>query len=298
MIRYWHRFVLIACGLCVFFAGMPTGRADEVDKKACASAFASAQRQMRGGALLEAKKSLLICGGPQCPVAMHADCQHWLSSVEASISTVVFRISAAAGPPPSEVTFSVDGGEAARLDGRAVSVDPGAHKVRFEAHGYQSTTNHLVVSEGEKLRNEFITLVPLVEVHRDGTGMRLGQADPILAPDNGAQPRRFTLPVVIASSVAVVGGIGAVYFGMKARSDDRQLEKCTPSCTRDRVDQVKREYLWTNLSIGLAAAGITTATILFILNGRSGSLANKSTSATLGIGVGSSGVGPIMTGRF
>jgi hypothetical protein len=298
VMRAWRWFSLIACSLCMGVAWTPLGRADEGDKKACAAAFANAQRQMRSGNLIEAKKSLILCGGPQCPTAMHPDCQQWLSSVESSIATVVFRVSSASGPPPSEVVVSVDGGEAVRLDGRAVSVDPGAHEVSVEAPGYRTTTKRIVVSEGDRLRNELVILAPLEEIRREDHDFLPGQAIPLVAQSTEAPSSRWTLPIVIASSVAVLGGLGAVYFGVKARSDDRQLESCTPDCTWDAVDRVKREYLWTNLSIGLAAAGITTATLLWVIKGHPGRATNRPATTTLGLGAGPSGLGPVVTGRF
>jgi hypothetical protein len=298
MIRRGKRTLSLASAMGVFLAGLSMGGAAEMDKKACAAAFAGAQRQMRAGALLEAKKNLHMCGGPQCPRAMHSECQRWLSGVEASIPTVVFRVLATDGRSPGEVSFTLDGGDPSRLDGRAVGMDPGTHEVRFEAVGFQTSNQRVVVSEGEKLRNEFITLIPMVAAKPEATGNRPGQADPLAPPPSPARPSRFTLPVAVAAAVSVAGGFGAVYFGMKARSDDRRLEDCSPTCTWDAVNQVKREYLWTNLSLGMAAAGITTATVLFILNGRPGRLATPSTSPSVGIGWGPSGVGPILTGRF
>jgi len=284
----------IACALCACLAWVPETRAQDDSKRACASAFTSAQRLMRTGNLLEAKKRLVLCGGPECPKAMHPDCQQWLSSVEASIPTVVFQVSSTTGGQPETVQLSVDGEDATILDGRAVSMDPGAHDVAFVTQGFRPASRHIVVSEGEKLRREVVPLAPLpVKKATDSATL------PALSAPAGGRAverpaSRVTVPVILASSGAALAGVGAIYFGLQARSDDRNLAGCSPNCGRDGVDYVKREYLWANLSIGLAVAGITTAAVLFVINGRS----SRAATMALGLNAGPEELGLTATGTF
>jgi hypothetical protein len=248
---------------------------------------------MRSGDLLEAKKKLVFCGGAECPAVMHADCQQWLSSVEASMPTVVFQTSSATGAQPEAVHMSLDGAEAIALDGRALAVNPGEHEAVFEASGFRTSSRRLVVSEGEKLRREVVVLdpLPVPKVTTELPAKRLlTTSEPAKAP----APRRLTVPVIVAASGAVLASAGAFYFGLKARSDDRDLDHCTPSCTRDQVDHVKREYVLANLSIGLAVAGVTTAALLFVYSGK------KSTppTTTVGLNAGPDLLGLSATGTF
>ncbi len=272
------------------------GHADEESKRMCASAFANAQRLMRAGNLLQAKTKLIQCGGLECPAAMHPDCQQWLSSVEASIATVVFEVSSAEGRPTGEVRMAVDGGESGALDGRAVSFDPGAHDITFVASGFAPTTIHVVVSEGEKLRREVVRLASLPVTRQLGTPALRANVAPTESGDSKVRGTRLTTPIILAASGAALAGASAVYFGLKARSDDRKLDGCAPSssCTRDATDQVGREYLWTNLSIGLAAASATTAIVLFLIHGR----ATAAPTTSLSISLGPDGFGPVATGTF
>jgi len=209
--------------------------------------------------------------------------------------TVVFQVSSASGPPLKDVLLSVDGGDSVTLDGRAVAVDPGAHDVTIKASRHHPTTTRFIVSEGEKLRREVVTLTPLPIVRPNDHQTLPTQHTPANDLKAKSPASRITLPVIIVSSGAVLAGISAVYFGLEARADDRQLGKCTPDCTREAVDHTKREYLWTNLSIGLAAAGITTAAVLFFIHGHS---AERPTTTALTIGVGPAGFGPMATGVF
>ena len=282
--------------LCIFLGWAPTGRASDDSKKMCASAFANAQRLMRAGNLIEAKARLIQCGGPECPAAMHPDCQQWLSSVEASIATVVFQVSSSESRPAGEVRMAVDGGGSTALDGRAVIFNPGPHDITFEAAGLSPMTKHIVVSEGEKLRREMVRLEPLQETREAQRPAVAANNAPTGAGDVQARATRFTAPIIIAASGAALAGASAIYFGLKARSDDQNLDGCAPtsSCSREATDQVRREYLWTNISIGLAAASATTAIVLFFIHGRSTTSPNTSLSFSLG----PDGFGPVATGRF
>jgi hypothetical protein len=282
--------------LCVFLASPKAVHAGDDAKKMCASAFASAQRLMKAGNLIEAKAKLIQCGGLECPAAMHPDCEQWLSSVEASIATIVFEVSSADGRPASDVRIAVDGGGAIPLDGRAMSFNPGAHDITFEAAGLSAATKHIVVSEGEKLRRENVRLAPLLVTRPAMPPAQPMRVAPTVAGDRQSRGGRLTAPVIVAASVTALAGASAIYFGLKARSDDRNLDGCAPSssCSREATDQVRREYLWTNVSIGLAAASATTAIVLFLIHDGS----TTAPTTRLSIRLGPDGFGPVATGTF
>lgn len=289
--RRWPLVIIMACAICGVLAPARPGRADDDSKKTCASAFSGAQRLMRGGRLLEARKMLLLCGGPQCPAVMHPDCQQWLASVEASTPTVVFQVSAGKGELSGDVAITVDDGESMPLDGRALSMDPGAHEVTFVADGFVTTHRRIVVSEGEKLHRESVEMLPVPAAVATDARPAPGPAE----TERGVRRSRLTAPVLVASGAALAAGALAVYLGLKARSDDRGLGQCSPSCTRDRVDQVKSEYLWTNVSIGLAVAGLATATVLVLVHGDPAQPRGKLAFA---IDVKANALAPTVTGKF
>jgi hypothetical protein len=284
------------CVLSLSFAWSSVGRADEESKRNCASAFTSGQRLMRAGRLHEARSKFLLCGGPQCPEVMHPDCQQWLTEVEASSPTVVFQVATPAAQPVEDVQLSVDGGEQVALDGRAMGMDPGAHDITFGAPGFQTTTKHIVVSEGEKLRRELVTLdrLPVVQPTQPSPPPVVGT---VREQSTGPRHRRMTVPVVIAASVSVLAGAGAIYFGVKARSADRALDGCaaSSSCSTSAVDHVRNEYLWTNLSIGAAGVGIATTVVLYLLGGEP---AGKPRQTAFGIEPRAGGLATTVTGRF
>jgi hypothetical protein len=271
------RRALLASLLCARLLWPAEARADEESKKTCAAAFTSAQRLMRSGSLLEARKKLVLCGGPQCPAVMQPDCQQWLASVENSIPTVVFQVSASTGVPPQEVRLALDGGDAVALDGRALSLDPGPHSATFTADGFRPVTKPFALSEGTKLQREMVSMEALPPAPRIEIVPK--PAPPLAPPESKS---RLTLPIIFALSGTVLASAGAVYFGVNARRDDRDLESCYGNCTQPQVDRVQREYLWTNISIGVAAAGLATAVVLWLVQRRS---TPPSTNSASGVGV-------------
>lgn len=268
-------YVLSLCATCP-----KSGHADVDAKRRCVRAYEDAQTSKREGKLLDAKDKLLLCSGAQCPEVMHRDCQRWHDEVEASIPTVVFRAETSAGSPVPSASASVDGAGAIALDGRAVSLDPGRHTVRFSAEGYSPEAKTLDVSEGEKLRREIVVLAPM-QSKSNRKGNATLEKKPAPTPDAEPQTQsHLTLPIVVSASVAVLGGVGATYYGLKARSGEENLETCSPSCSRERVDGVKRDYLLANTSLGLAAAGLIVTTVLFVFEFRT---PDRTQSARLGL---------------
>jgi hypothetical protein len=67
-------------------------------------------------------------------------------------------------------------------------------------------------------------------------------------------------------AVAVAGGIGFAYFGVHAQSGEADLEQCTPNCSQARVDDVKDDFLRSNVSLGIGIAGLVGAGLWLILD--------------------------------
>lgn len=277
------RFSRRGAMLCVlgFCATCPKpGHADVDAKRRCVRAYEDAQTSKREGKLLDAKDKLLLCSSAQCPEVMHRDCQRWHDEVEASIPTLVFRAETSTGSPISLASASLDGAGAIALDGRAVSLDPGRHTVRFSAQGYLPQAKTLDVFEGEKLRREIVVLAPLpAKIERPHPAAL--DKRPAPTPDTEPETQsHLTLPIAVSASVAVLGGASATYFGVKARAGEEDLRTCSPHCTQERVEGVKRDYVLANASIGLAAAGLIVTTVLFVFEFRT---PNRTHSARLGL---------------
>lgn len=233
----------------------------------CLGAYEAGQRLRQAGDLVNAAGELRVCGGPACPVRMQGDCQRWLDDVERSIPRVIFRVRDARGEQLAHVSVSVDGGPRRRLDGRALLMNPGEHRVVFEHPGHQILETPVFVTEGEKLEPRDVTLESLVRVDHDEallpTGAVVGDGDGLRAADPG--PAISPWPLALGA-IGVVGGAGFVYFGVRAKSGETDLERCSPDCSQAHVDDVKRDYVWSNVSLGVGLAGLVAAGLWLLLD--------------------------------
>jgi hypothetical protein len=128
--------------------------AARADDAAC---IASSERDItlrKQQKLHDAMKELVACAAPACPTEVRAECARRLTELNRALPTVVFTASDAAGNDLSAVTVSLDGVVLVRsLDGRAVSIDPGNHTLRFEAAGQPFVEKTVVIAEGVKDRH-------------------------------------------------------------------------------------------------------------------------------------------------
>ena len=241
-------------------------RASESTRQ-CLGAYEAGQRLRQTGDLITAAGELRVCGGPACPVRMQGDCQRWLDDVERSMPTVIFRVRDVRGDQLANVTVSIDGAAPRRLDGRAILMNPGEHQMVFEHPGHQSLETPVFVTEGEKLEPRDVTLEPLVSV--DPTE-RLLPEDAVLGMGDGeparAEPSAISAWPLALGAVGVIGGAGFAFFGVRAKSGETDLEQCSPDCTQAQVDDVKRDYLWSNVSLGVGLAGLAGAGLWLLLD--------------------------------
>ncbi|HTV18966.1 MAG TPA: hypothetical protein VMG12_09855 [Polyangiaceae bacterium] len=261
--------LLAAAALGVF----PAARAEASEStKQCLGAYEAGQRLRQAGDLITAAGELRVCGGPACPVRMQGDCQRWLDDVERSTPTVIFRVRDAHGEQLANVTVSIDGAAAKRLDGRALLMNPGEHRIVFEHPGFQSLETPAFVTEGEKLEPREVTLEPLVSLdpadHLLPQDAVPGMSDAERVPAAGGSS--ISAWPLALGAVGVLGGAGFVYFGVRAKSGETDLEQCSPDCTQASVDGVKRDYLWSNVSLGVGLAGLLGAGLWLVLDEPSG----------------------------
>lgn len=259
-----------ALGCCLLGAAalgiLPAAPAWASDStKQCLGAYEAGQRLRQAGDLVNAAGELRVCGGPACPVRMQGDCQRWLDDVERSTPTVIFRVRDARGEQLANVTVVVDGGAPRRLDGRALLMNPGEHRVVFEHPGHQILETPVFVTEGEKLEPRDVILESLVRLEHDDALMPAG---PIGGESDGmraAGPALSPWPLALGA-IGVVGGAGFVFFGVRAKSGETDLEGCSPDCSQSHVDDVKRDYLWSNVSLGVGLAGLVGAGLWLLLD--------------------------------
>ncbi len=186
-------------------------RADPRQTKAqCVAANETGQDLRRTGKLHEARASFTACVAAACPSAVREDCAERLADVDRASPTVVFAASDATGKDLTAVRVSVDGAPLAdALDGKAATLDPGEHQVRFEADGLPSEDQRVVLSEGDKNRRIHVVLghVPAAEPP---------PSPPPPPPGAGLGAQR-AVGIGLAGGAVIGAGVGAV-LGFVART--------------------------------------------------------------------------------
>lgn len=253
----------LGIGLAVFAAlGASTeARADDVGAT-CATAAESAQTLRDEGKLRGAREQLLTCARDVCPEIIRGDCVRWLGDLEKALPTVVLRARDARGDDVIAVSVSMDGKPlVAALDGKAVAVDPGAHRFRFETATSAPVETEVLVGQGEHNRTVLVTFQ--------------GAAPPASAEGPAAAPTSSGRSV----GPFITGGIGVVLLGafavldLTAWSDvDRLKDGCgrTSTCSTSEVGSVDTRITLSKVALGAGLGALAAGATWYFLDAPTG----------------------------
>jgi hypothetical protein len=220
--------------------------ATQPDKAECARSAEDGQRLRGQGKLREALAAFTACAADSCPALIRGDCGGWLTEVQSALPTVVVRASAAEDAQHElyDVQVQVDGVTLTeKLDGRALPVNPGEHKLSYSAPGRVPLTETVVIRVGEQHRQ---LAVALVSEH------------PVPPPVSHAPPRVRPLARGLliggGAALAVSAGFGVAGW-LKAR--DLRDSHCAPHCDPGEVDGAR--HLLRVADISLAAGVLALA---------------------------------------
>lgn len=269
--RLERSLTAFAAALAALCAPEPA-RADDATHT-CVEAAHEGQRLRDAGQLTAGRAELLQCAAAKCPDVVRESCGRWLAELDARLPTLVLAARDEHGADLREVRVSIDERVvASALDGRALAVDPGPHRVTFEAAGRRAARQLIVAREGEKTR-PLVAILPLLEPERAAT------------PDDTAPS---AAPVIVAGSVAALAlGSFAVFGAIGQSQRQALLDSCAPTqtCAASDVDAARTKLVVADVSlaVGLAASVVTGILLVRYL----GSDARKSSAAL-----------PIRDGRF
>jgi hypothetical protein len=223
--------------------------APDAAAQACVDQHVLGQQLVRKAKLLEARQTLIRCSHPSCPAIVVGDCSQWLREVEPRIPSVVIGATGPDGRDAVAVRTFVDGRLVSeRLDGRPIELDPGEHALRFELAGSRPVEERIVIQDG----------------HR---GRRVAVRFPPSAAAATAEASRPVPPLVyVLGGLGVVGLAGFATFGIIGLDQRSDLDGlCSPSCTDDELDaNGRRSFLIADISLGVGAAALVAATIVYL----------------------------------
>lgn len=231
-------------------------------KEECVAAAEEGQQHRHKGEFTRAIDRFQRCAQQSCPAVVIGDCSRFLTETEAAQPTLVLRARDSRGRDLVDVAVSIDGTVVvSRLDGRAIPIDPGEHRIVFSAEGLESVERRFVAVEGEKRR--------VVAVDFEAT------EEPV--SPRSTEPIRVSEPRVESSSgpplaTWVLGGVGlaalagTTYFGLSAASERADLEDTcglTRTCTQDQVDGFRRKAVVADVLLGIGAVSLGAAVVLW-----------------------------------
>jgi hypothetical protein len=233
---------VIAAALAVGSAlGSAEARAADPTTRECLAASEASLKAGNEHKLRVERAALLICAASSCPADVRRECIRRVDEVNAAIPTIIFVAKDASGSDLGAVKVAMDGDALAeRLDGSALSIDPGVRTFRFETAGHPPITKQFVIHESQKNRHEAVVFgSPAAFSPRSGLGVQKTLA-------------------IVAGGVGLASlGVGSV-FGLTAMAKKTDAEK---ACPRDCADQ-DGVNLWND-----AASAGNVSTAAFVVGG-------------------------------
>jgi hypothetical protein len=183
------------------------------------------------------RAQLLVCAAQTCPTDIRKECLRRVDEVNTQLPTVIFGAKDSAGADLSAVKITMDGEVLAeRLEGTALSIDPGEHTFTFETPGQPPVTKRLTILEAEKDRREVIQFggaapapAPVPAPAPAAGAPAVTEATPSPVVDSGSGLGTQKILGIVAGGIGVVGlGVGTA-FGLVAISQKNDAQSACPN---------------------------------------------------------------------
>jgi len=267
----------VASVLAAIWTGTSEKELLAFDKQECVAAYESAQQLRNDLKMRRAREQLLVCGHSSCPAVVTKDCISWLTQVDESLASVVFRVRDERGQLLTDVRILMDG-ELLRdkIDTSAVMVDPGLHVFRFESRGLAPGEQKQMLPKGERNRPIDVRLKPQAE-----EAITRPEGTPGEVPNDEHRPLARDASQSAATSgpgvgTYVAGGVGLValssfaYFGLTGNRDASNLRsECAPNCSDQQVSAARSKLIVANVSLGVGIAAFGVGAILWAVQSSS-----------------------------
>lgn len=252
-----------------------TASAAPPTQKECIAAADDGQKLRDDGKLVSARDKFILCAAKSCPNVVAKQCNQWLSDAEREMPSVTFRAIDDNGKETLEVKVSIDDKVVAQsIEAKAVAVDPGEHKVKFEKADGISVEDKILLRPGEKNRLielSFQTKAPPPPVAE--TPKPVPPVEPAPEPSRG-----FRIPTLgwVGLGVFAAGGITTIAFASMANGDESDLrDRCAPTCPESEKSGIDTKIAIANVGLFVGLAGLGLAVVTTVLENTGGKPAEK-----------------------
>jgi hypothetical protein len=229
----------------------------------CLAASESSLKSGNEHKLRAERSQLLVCAAASCPADIRRECVRRVDEVNAAIPTIIFEAKDGTGGDLSAVKVTIDGEVLAeRLEGSAISIDPGEHTFVFETAGQSPVTKQFVIQEAQKDRREAIRFVtPATPLVSPQPAQPLASRSPAFLPPGETSQGLGAQKIfgIVAAGVGVVGLALGSAFGVMAMSDKSDAQSV---CPRDPCGTQNGVSKWSDAG---SAGNVSTA--LFVVGG-------------------------------
>jgi hypothetical protein len=230
----------------------------------CVESYTEGQRLRNDGHLLEGRAEFWECSKAACPAALRKDCIAWSEEIRAQIPTVSFRVTLD-GKIATEAKVYLDGRLMEKaLEGRAIELNPGPHKARFEYGTQPPQEQDFVAAEGERYRilnAEFHSAA--VAAAPDATG---ATGEPLPSSPPTVMERPVPTLTYVFLGLGAAGAVSAAVWGISTSVTESDLEAtCSPRCSEGKIDAVKQRAVITDISLGVGVLGFAVAGLTYFL---------------------------------
>jgi hypothetical protein len=205
----------------------------------CLAASEAALKSGNDHKLRAERSQLLVCAAASCPSDIRKECASRVDEVNVQIPTLIFEARDPSGSDLNAVKVTMDGEVLAeRLEGTALSIDPGEHTFTFETANQGPVTKKFTIQEAQKERRELITFGaattapnPVTPTPQPTSAQSLPESPPSVNGNQGLGTQKIL--AIVAGGIGVVGlGIGSA-FGVIAMSQKSDAQSACPGsqCT-------------------------------------------------------------------
>jgi len=256
------------CAFTTSLAGVASAQegtpaAPAADGPSCADSYEQAQRDQRDGKLLSASAAALACAQLRCNQAIVRECTRLYDTIEASTPTLAVSAQTHDGRALIDVVVEMDGQPLLdRITGKLVPVDPGPHAFVFTHAEFGRVEVSRFAQPGEKGGR--------VEATFPDPNPKPAEPPPTLAttpPPVAEQKRGVPVLTYVLGGVGLVGMGGFAFFRISAVGDYNDYNStCSPGCNPDDIDPVRTKFTLSYVSLGVGAAGLVGAGLVFALS--------------------------------
>jgi hypothetical protein len=145
------RFLTTLLTSSLALEGLATAK--PIDEEACMAASGSGQALRKQGKLVDARAQFEVCASQACPDVVKQDCIKWAGDVSSAIPTVSLSAVDASDHDLFDVAVTLDGKLlVSKLDGKAITLDPGIHTFKFETAGAAPVEERVLINEGDRAK--------------------------------------------------------------------------------------------------------------------------------------------------